>query len=203
MDLPPCRIVTWSDIDRWADSIALQIERADRSPETIVGLTRGGWIPARLLADRLGVKHLAAVRAQHWGVTATRNGSAEITEGLSRPLTDRKVLVVDDITDTGQSLRLAIDHVQESHPALVESATFLHIERSTYRPTYWAEVVPKETWTWFIFPWNYWEDVGNLARKALPDGHDEYGVRRLLKELSGINIEERDIRSALARTAPK
>lgn len=197
VDLPPCRLVRWADVDRWSDRLAESILTAGRNPETIVGLTRGGWVPSRMLADRLGVKHLVALRAQHWGVTATPSGQAELTEGLKSPLKGRQVLVVDDITDTGQSLRLAVSHVEEGQPARVESATFLHIARAEYTPTYFAEELPRDEWVWFVFPWNFWEDLTTLARKALPEGHDAAGVLRLLKERCHLEVTLADVQRAL------
>lgn len=200
MALPPCKLVTWTEIDRWVSTLADKIAKADRVPETIVALTRGGWVPARLIADRLGVKHMVAVRAQHWGVTATPDGQAEITEGLGQPLTGRTVLVVDDITDTGQSMELAARHVGESHPRRLESAALLHLTRSTYVPTYYAEEIPEGAWAWFIFPWNYWEDIGNLANRAASADQNALGIQRLLKEQAGIAVNETDLRIALKRT---
>lgn len=203
VELPRCVLVSWKDIDGWADSLARKIEsKGGKQPETIVGLTRGGWVPARMLADRLGVKHLVALRAQHWGVTATRTGKAEITEGITSSLKGRKVLVVDDITDTGESLRLAVDHVRERDPSTLESATLLHITHSTFTPTYFAREVPQSEWAWFIFPWNYWEDLRTLAKKALPEGGNASGVAKLFKEVSAISVPIADIESALS-SSPK
>ncbi len=198
MDYPPCRVVPWSEIDRWSDLLAEKIRAAHHEPEVIVGLTRGGWVPSRMLADRLGTKHLAALRAQHWGVTATPSGKAEITEGLNGRLDGKKVLVVDDITDTGQSLQLAVRHVAERGPVQVESATYLHISHSTYVPTYYAEEVPRESWRWFVFPWNYWEDLRTLARTARGD-HDAGAekVLEVLKERCDLNVPLDHVRRAL------
>jgi uncharacterized protein len=197
VDFPPCRVVSWKDIELWSDLLVEKIRTADRVPEVIVGLTRGGWVPSRMLADRLGVKHLAALRAQHWGVTATPSGQAEITEGLNGRLDHHKVLVVDDITDTGQSLQLAVRHVAERGPSRVESATFLHISHSTFVPTYFAEEVPRDQWRWFVFPWNYWEDLRTLAQKARTNGMDARGVRRVLKERCELVVPLQDVRRAL------
>ena len=61
VDFPRCRIATWADVDRWSDEVASQVRAVDHLPDTIVGLTRGGWVPARLLADRLA--EVAPIRA--------------------------------------------------------------------------------------------------------------------------------------------
>lgn len=197
VDFPKCRQASWADVDRWADDLAAQVRRADRVPGTIVALTRGGWVPGRLLADRLGVRRLVGLRAQHWGVTATPSGRAELTEGLSGPVTEHEVLVVDDITDTGQSLALATEHVAKEGARRVESGTFLHLTHSTFRPTYTAEEIPREAWVWVVFPWNYWEDLATLGRRAFEETRDYGASQRLLAQRCGLTVPVEDVRRAL------
>jgi uncharacterized protein len=193
-DLPRCRLSTWADVDRWADRLESEIRERSAVPDTIVGLTRGGWVPSRLLCDRLGVKRMVSLRAQHWGVTATPTGAAELTEGLSGPVRGQTVLVVDDITDTGESLALAVQHVRDGAPSRVESATFLHIAHSKFAPTYFAEEIARDAWVWIVFPWNYWEDVTALAQRAAErGGHGLDRVRQTLLESCGLDIPRADL----------
>jgi len=192
-DLPRCRLTTWSDVDRWADRLAERIRSAQAVPEIIIALTRGGWVPSRLLCDRLGVRRLVSVRAQHWGVTATPDGTEKLTEGLSGPVEGQKVLVVDDITDTGESLSLATAHVAEQHPARLETAAFLHIAHSKFLPTYFAEEIPRAGWVWVVFPWNYWEDLAALATKAAEFGRGVSTIRETLRTRSGLDVPLADL----------
>ena len=201
VDLPRCRLSTWADVDGWADSVAAQVRERSAVPSTIVGLTRGGWVPARLLADRLGVKRIVSLRAQHWGVTATPTGDAQLTEGLSGTVEGLHVLVVDDITDTGDSLALAVAHVRDARPARVESATFLHITHSKFAPTYFAEEIPRDRWVWVVFPWNYWEDLTALALRAVEVGQGIDRVRATLRDRCGLDVPRADL-ERLARYVP-
>lgn len=201
VDLPRCRRAGWSDVDGWADRLAERVRAAGAVPETIVGLTRGGWVPSRLLCDRLGVHHLLSLRARHWGVTATPSGKAELTEGLSGSVAGRTVLLVDDITDTGESLALAEAHVGAAGPARLESATFLHISRSQFVPTYYAEEIPREAWVWVVFPWNYWEDLATLAARAKELGSGIDAIRTTLRERSGLEVSRADL-ERVARIVP-
>jgi uncharacterized protein len=202
--LPRCRLATWKDVDGWADRLAEAIVAQNAVPETIVGLTRGGWVPSRLLADRLGVRRMVSLRAQHWGVTATPTGSAQVTEGLSGPVAGQSVLVVDDITDTGESLALAVGQVEAQRPSRVESATFLHIAHSKYRPTYTAEEIPRDAWVWVVFPWNYWEDVIQLADRAAEEGGPEVAkVRATLEESCGLHLPLADLERVVRRRAAR
>jgi uncharacterized protein len=192
-DLPRCRRASWADVDVWAELLSDRVRSRGSVPATIVGLTRGGWVPARLLADRLGVRRLVSLRAQHWGVTATPDGKAELTEGISGPVTGQDVLVVDDITDTGDSLALAVEHVRAAGAARVESATFLHITHSKHVPTYYAEEIPREAWVWVVFPWNYWEDLEALATRAKALGGGVAQVRATLRERCGLDVSVADL----------
>ena len=192
-DLPRCRLTTWSDVDRWADRLAERVRSAQADPATSVGLSRGGWVPGRLLCDRLGVHRLVSVRAQHWGVTATPDGTAQLSEGLSGSVEGQKVLVVDDITDTGESLALATAHVQEQHPSRLETAAFLHIAHSKFVPTYFAEEIPRTGWVWVVFPWNYWEDLAALSTRAAEYGRGVTAVRETLRTRSGWDVPLADL----------
>ncbi|MGI0140048.1 MAG: phosphoribosyltransferase [Thermoplasmata archaeon] len=193
VDFPRCRVTSWADIDRIADELAAKVRAAGHAPDTLVGLTRGGWVPTRLLADRLAVKRVLSLRAQHWGVTATPTGHAEIAEGLSGEVAEAKVLIVDDITDTGESLALALERVQERQPARAETAAFFHITHSTFTPTYFGESIPKEEWVWVVFPWNYWEDLRALADRAREVDPAPGEIRRLLRERSGWDVPAGDL----------
>jgi hypothetical protein len=192
-DLPRCRRATWGDVEGWADRVAAKVRAAGLTPETIVGLARGGWVPARLLSDRLGVKRLVSLRAQHWGVTATPDGTAELTEPLSGSVEGESVLVVDDITDTGESLGLAMEHVARARPRRLESAALLHIARAKLAPTFFAEEIPREEWVWVVFPWNYWEDLVALAHRAAAYGPGRAAIRTTLRERCGFDVSADDL----------
>jgi uncharacterized protein len=201
-ELPRCRLTSWKEVEGWADRLAHALRGADHVPETIVALTRGGWVPARLMADRLGVKRLAALRAQHWGVTATKSGRAELTEGLAGSVEGQNVLILDDITDTGESLELARAHVAEQAPKRLETATFLHITHSKFVPDYYAEEIARDAWVWVVFPWNYWEDLRALAARARTEGGTASEVRAQLAEAAGLTVPLADVEHALAGTLP-
>ena len=196
-ELPRCRRALWPDVERWADAVAAKVRRAGRLPTTIAGLTRGGWVPARLLGDRLGVHRLVSLRVQHWGVTASRDGSARLTEGLSGAVEGEAVLVVDDITDTGESLHLASEHVRAGRPRAVETAALVHIAHSKFLPTYFGEEIPRGAWVWVVFPWNYWEDLATLAARARALDPVESAVRATLRERCGLEVPLEDLRRVL------
>jgi len=192
-----CQLVSWKDIERWSMDIVKKVKESGYDPEIVIGLARGGLVPARLIADYLNIKDLYAVKTEHWGLTATPDGKARLAQGLQVSIEGRKVLVVDDITDTGQSLKIALDHIKEHKPSHIKSATLLHITHSKYVPDYYSEEVPEDNWTWFIFPWNVYEDMRNLIPKTLYKPKTAKEIKYSLKEQFQIDVSMRIVWSVL------
>ena len=178
-----------------------EVLAADAVPQTIVGLTRGGWVPARSCADLLGVQapRLAARPALGSDGDPGRGGRAH--RGDSGSVDDQNVLIVDDITDTGESLELARQHVIAARASRLETATFLHISHSKFVPTYYAEEIPRDSWVWIVFPWNYWEDLRSLAARAAAETPGLDAVRRTLSERCGLVVSREDL-IVVSRTVP-
>lgn len=167
MDGFRCMLVSWKNIEDWVSKVQEKMEFENYRPEIIIGLSRGGLVPARILSDYLQLKDLYAVKTEHWGITATPDGQAKITQGLPINIAGKNVLIVDDITDTGQSLSLAYEYIKSFNPRILKTATLLHITRSSFIPDFYAEEVQENNWTWFIFPWNVYEDLTTIIIKML------------------------------------
>lgn len=192
-----CKLVSYDEIVKWTQSVAKQVLECECKPTVIVGLTRGGWVPARLLCDLLGVKKLYAVKTEHWGVTANQDGKALLTQELNTSIENEDVLVVDDITDTGESLTLALAHLYKMKPRSLKSATLLHITHSKMRPDFYAVEVPEERWTWFIFPWNTNEDIRTLLPKTLHEARSVPEIKKAFKAQFKVDVPELLIRTTL------
>jgi uncharacterized protein len=198
-----CKLVSYEEMSKWTASVAKKIRECHCKPTVIVGLTRGGWVPARLLCDHLEVKKLYAVKTEHWGVTANQDGKAILTQELNASIEKESVLVVDDITDTGESLTLAMAHLFKMRPRELKSATLLHITHSKMEPDFYSIRVPEEKWTWFIFPWNLHEDLRTLLPKTLNEPKTVNEIRRAFKVQFQIDVPEPLTRSTLSDLAAK
>ena len=159
---PLCYVLDFDDIYNYAYQTASKMKESGWRPDAIVGIARGGWVHARIQCDLLGVKDLFSVKVDHWGVTATKDGKAKLTCPLTGDVVGKRVLVVDDITDTGESLTMAVEHVKECGPSEVKSAALMHIAGSKFVPDYYGVEV---AWAWEIWPWNFYEDLTALIKK--------------------------------------
>jgi len=190
-----CEVMDWGLFDRLGKTVAQKIIESGYRPDFMVGLARGGWVLSRVLCDYLGVKDLVSLKVEHWGVTATPDGKAQIKYPFDIDLTGRRVLVVDDITDTGDSMKLAVDYVREKNPAEIRTAALRQIEGSKFVPDYYGDEI---TWRWVVFPWNFVEDMCNLVAKAAEGAGSLEEVKRRLKSSFSIDLSLDQIREVQA-----
>jgi hypothetical protein len=181
----------WYRFQLLAEKTARKVVDSGYKPDIIVGLARGGWVLSRVLCDYLGVKDLVSLKVEHWGVTATPDGKARIKYPFNIDLSGYKVLVVDDITDTGLSMIAAMSYVNTLNPLVVKTATLQHITGSQFTPDYYGE---KISWCWVIFPWNYIEDISNIIMKIDKNGVTDSEIAERLKSDHRIEANQGEIK---------
>jgi hypoxanthine phosphoribosyltransferase len=181
-----CEIMSWERFHDLSEKTSRRIIESGFRPDFMVGLARGGWVLSRVLCDFLGVKDLISLKVEHWGITATPDGEAKIKYPFHVDLTGRRVLVVDDIADTGKSLIVATNYVRTLKPLEVRTATLILLKDSKFKPDFYSE---EQTWRWVVFPWNYVEDMCNLVAKASGGGADLDTVKARLKANFRIDVD--------------
>jgi hypoxanthine phosphoribosyltransferase len=172
-----CVQYSWQEVYELCKELARKIKKSGFKPDAIVAVARGGWIPARILADFLLVKELYSVKAEHWGIVATVTGKAKITQPLMVDLTGKKVLVVDDVADTGETVEIVAKHVREKNAKDVKTAVIDFKHTSKFVPDYYAREM--ERWAWIVYPWSIYEDVKDLIAKLEEKGNAEEIARKL------------------------
>lgn len=184
--------MSWELFEKLAINVAKSIRKDGFQPDFMVGLARGGWVLSRVLCDFLGVKDLVSLKVEHWGVTATPDGKAQIKYPFDIDLTGKNVLVVDDITDTGESMLVAVEYVKSKNPASIKTAALRHIDGSKFTPDYYGDVI---SWRWVVFPWNFVEDMCNLVPKASEDTDSLDEIKKRMKERFNVDLSTEQIES--------
>lgn len=180
MEKVECELLGWERVYALCKSLAKQVRASGYEPSVIIALARGGWFVGRVLCDMLAIKDLVSLKVEHWGLTATPDGKARIVYKFDMNLGNKRVLLVDDITDTGESMRVAADFVKRMKPLEIRTATMQNIyTTSKFAPDFVGESVK---WRWFVYPWNFYEDLGNLIGKLL--GEKALSAAEIRRELS-------------------
>jgi len=178
------KIPSWNQIYRLLLKLAEAVRKSGFEPDVIVGVSRGGWIPARIMSDLLETPKLANVTAEFYVRVAETKREPTITQPVSLPVKDKKVLVVDDVTDTGESLKLVNLHLKNQGASEIKIATIY------YKP--WSITVPhyyeKETRCWIVFPWEQKETVRKTVEKFRGEGRTVEDAKEKLIS-SGLNRE--------------
>lgn len=163
----PTKLVTWEEIVEWSRGLANIIKRSGWRPDVIVAIARGGYIPARLLCDFLGVENLLSIQSQHWTEAAKAEEKAVLRFPYIVDMSRKKVLLVDDIVDTGDTVMLAEKFIRENwNPSEVKIAVLQWISPiAKIKPDfYFIEV---KEWVWFQYPWTRLEDVTSFIKRMI------------------------------------
>lgn len=181
-----CITPTWEEVEEQARAVALKVRDSGFEPQAVVAIARGGCPPARSLCDLLAVKELHTVRVEHWSAPAEEDREgARITCPLSVRLDGKRVLVVDDVAETGKSFTIAAKHAVEQGASEVRTAALYLTDGSEFTPDYYAE---KRAPAWVVFPWTRNEDAAHFARKQLAAS----GRPLPLKELQHLLVKEHE-----------
>ncbi len=189
-----CVQYSWDEVYALCRELAKKIKESKFKPDVIVAIARGGWIPARILADFLLIKELYSVKAEHWGIVATVTGKAKITQPLTVDLSGKSVLVVDDVADTGETVEIVAKHVKEKGAKEVKTAVIDFKHTSKFVPDYYAREM--ERWAWIVYPWSLYEDVKDLIAK-LDEKEDVEEIVRKLKEKFNLKVERSVVEEVL------
>ncbi|HDN01983.1 MAG TPA: phosphoribosyltransferase, partial [Candidatus Bathyarchaeota archaeon] len=73
-------VPTWDEIYEMLLQLADMIRKEGYKPEVIVGISRGGWPPARVMSDLLENQELANVRVEFYAGVAERREEPVITQ---------------------------------------------------------------------------------------------------------------------------
>ena len=176
--------LSWGQVYDLLLNLAEDILKSEFRPDIIVGVSRGGWIPARILSDLLETPKLANVTAEFYvGINETIHEPA-ITQPLSLPVMGRKVLIVDDLVDTGKSLNLVNLHLENQGASEVRIATIYFKPWSITIPDYFE----KETRNWIVFPWELKETVKKTVETFKTEGRT---LEEVKKKLIGSGIDRK------------
>jgi len=155
-------VPTWNQIYVMLLRLAQEIKKDSFKPSIIVGVSRGGWPPARVLSDLLDNPNLANVKVEFYLGVAETKDEPTITQPVSVNVAGKKVLVVDEVADTGKSLKLIKEHLAKEGATEVKIATIYYKPWSIITPDYYA----RETSRWIVFPWEIKETIRKIVKKC-------------------------------------
>ena len=141
--------VSWDQFHRDARALAWRLNAA--GPFTaIVCITRGGLVPAAIVARELGVRVIETVCIVSYD-DEKRQGELQVLKGVAEQVAKlgdgAGILVIDDLVDTGATARLVRDMLPGAHFATVYA-------KPLGRPLVDTFITEVSQDTWIYFPWD-------------------------------------------------
>ncbi|MBU4465230.1 MAG: phosphoribosyltransferase [Actinobacteria bacterium] len=143
--------LTWDGFGSASRDLARRILADGFEPEVVVAIARGGLLPAGAIAYGLGSKNCGAINVEFYtGIGTVLDAPEVLPPELDMTyLRDRRVLLVDDVADSGRTLDLAV-RLLTDRGAVVRSVVIYTKPTTIIRPDYsW-----KDTSLWIDFPWS-------------------------------------------------
>jgi xanthine phosphoribosyltransferase len=143
--------VSWDQFHRDARALAWRLASAGPF-NAIVCVTRGGLVPAAIVARELNVRLIETVCIESY-VGIGRQGELRILKEVARKVIDvgggegKGVLIVDDLVDTGKTARIVRDSIPQAHFATVYA-------KPMGRPMVDTFITEVSQDTWIFFPWD-------------------------------------------------
>ena len=191
MPNPKFEAPSWDEIYELLLSLAKRIRETGHLPEVIVGVSRGGWPPARVMSDLLENQNLANMKVVFYKDIGVRNRAPVITQPVTSEVSRKRVLVVDDVADSGLSLREVSKHLKRKGARDIKVCTIYLKPKSVFTPDFYA----RKTTKWVIFPWERLETLRLISRR-LAKGND--GTSGLVRELRNSGLTPRLIKQLQA-----
>lgn len=139
--------LSWEMFGELCRALAMRVAR-DYDPEMVVGIARAGVIPAAIVASLLRIDFYSMKISRREGDEKVRERPAVLSAAPSQAQ-GKRVVLVDEVATSGDTLRLALAAVRDVHPAEVRTATTF-VRPMGYEPDYYA----LETDQTIVFPWD-------------------------------------------------
>ncbi len=144
-------VLGWDLFGEASRALAQQVVDSGYRPTIVLGIARGGLLPAATIAYALGVKNLFTMNVEFYTGIDERLQFPVVLPPLldTVDIAGATVLVADDVADTGATLKLVTDFCAE-HVADVRCAVLYEKARSIVK----CEYVWRRTDRWIDFPWS-------------------------------------------------
>lgn len=144
-------IISWQDIETACLNIAEKSK--PYNPDCIVAISRGGYIPARLVAEHLNIKHVYGMGATSYNDDNTQGNITVYQSPIEDILQNEHKLavIVDEIADTGNTFKyLSKVWCEQKSISCVFAAMYVKPHCEMVPSIYYKKINNND---WLVFPW--------------------------------------------------
>lgn len=169
--------VSWQEYHYLTQCLAATILSRHNDLDHIVAISRGGLTLGHLLSDLLRIS-ISTITIQSY-VDIQTHGEVKITSKLTTPIKNKKILLVDDVSDSGKTLKRAVSYLKHFAPKEITTVTLYYKPRSVYKPDYFA----RQTTHWILFPYEPAEMILLISKSLTNEGKAKADIQKFLESL--------------------
>lgn len=157
--MPRLNYVSWSQYGELVTKLADDVTSSGEKFDLVIGIARGGLPVAMVVADTLGVR-VDFLNVKSYTDIGERT-KPKILSTITEDITDKRVLVVDDLVDGGATMECIVDYLSTQHPRSIKTAVLFTKPWSVFSPDYSLKVVDN----WIVFPYERGEAKRSRTQK--------------------------------------
>jgi uncharacterized protein len=149
----------WEQLGNDTFALVTKIIKSGKKFDRIIALAKGGLTFSRSLVDYLGVEAVSSIQIQFYTGISTTERTPVITQSLPVSIKNEKILIFDDILDTGETMKLAKQYLQYHGAKSITTAVLIKKPWATVPVDFYA----RSSNAWVIFPNEVRETIRNLT----------------------------------------
>lgn len=157
---PELHFFSWEDFHKYSFNLAKKITFSNLKLDMIVAISRGGLVLARILSDFLDLPIFNIAIESYADINESKE--PRVTQDIgSAEIRGKKILLVDEICDSGKTFERAVAYLNSVEPLQIKSACLVLKSKSTFTPAFYEKKIDK----WVVFPYEVRETVESLRGK--------------------------------------
>ncbi len=158
-------VLQWEEFVQQNYQLFKKVYDSGYVPDILIGISRGGLVPMRIFSD-LATKlwpnvEITSIQVKFYKSIAERGSVPIIVQDIGYPIKGKKLLILDDVADTGHSLKTAKDYLSYKGPKEIRTATVFYKPWSILKPDYHV----LETDRWIVFSHEYQEFMSQIIEE--------------------------------------
>ena len=154
------KYVSWPEYGNLAEALAEKVRSGGKRFDLVVGIARGGMPVAMVVSDRLDVRIDFINVKSYFGIG--ERGTPKILSTLTEEIAGKNILIVDDLVDQGDTMKVVEGYLSGQGPKLLEVAVLFKKPWTRFEPDYYLEVVDR----WVVFPF----ELNEVNRLRIANG---------------------------------
>lgn len=138
----------WEMFGELCRALAMKVANSGFDPDLVVGIAKAGVIPGAVVASILRCDFYSMKISRREGLEVVRE-TPKILSEAPRAAAGKRVLIVDEICTSGDTLRIALNAIRNTRPEEIRTATSF-VKAGGFKPDYYS----LETDSLVIFPWD-------------------------------------------------